>query len=209
MRSLFIILCLLFIFVSQAQIRDAKAKTILEEVSARANAAKSIRADFSYLMDNPKAKIHEEKKGKVLISGDKYTMTAAGQTVISDGTTIWTYFRESNEVQVNAVDEDDEALTPTRLLTSYHQNYNAKSIKSEDPAWETIELTPVKTKNFSKAILNIHKTKKQITSFRIYDKNGNVFTYKISNYTTDVPVTTAEFTFDPKKYPGVEIIDMR
>ncbi len=209
MRSLFIILVLLCSYSSRAQVKDPKARTILEEVSAKAKAAKSIRADFSYIMDNPKAKIHEEKTGKVLISGDKYTMTAAGQTVICDGITIWTFFKESNEVQVNDVDEKDEALTPARLLTSYHQNYNARSVKSEDPAWETIELTPVKTKNFSKAILNIHKTKKQITTFRIYDKNGNVFTYKISNYTTDVPVTSADFTFDPKKHPGVEIIDMR
>lgn len=209
MRSLFIIVCLFCLYSSRAQIKDSKAGIILEEASAKAKAAKSIRADFSYIMDNPKAKIHEEKSGKVLISGDKYTMSAAGQTVFCDGKTIWTFIKESNEVQVNDVDDKDDALTPTRLLTSYHKNFNARSVKSEDPALETIELTPVKTKNFSKAILNIHKTKKQITSFRIYDKNGNIFTYKISNYTTDIPVTSADFTFDPKKHPGVEIIDMR
>ncbi len=195
--------------MASAQSRDAKATSLLEEVSKKARSHKSIKADFSYTMKNAKANIDEEKTGTLLVSGDKYRMTAAGQTVICDGKTIWTFIRESNEVQVNTLDNKDDALTPSKLLTSYNASYKSKIVKSTDPAVEMVELTPTTAKNFNRAILGIDKAKKQVKSFTLYDKSGNTFTYKIKSYVTDTPVTDADFVFDAKKNPGVEIIDMR
>ena len=43
----------------------------------------------------------------------------------------------------------------------------------------------------------------------MFDKNGNTFTYKVTSYQTDIPVTIADFAFDKAKFPGVEVIDMR
>jgi outer membrane lipoprotein carrier protein len=202
----------LFVLIAMTgfgQAKDAKAIALLDEVSAKAKAYKSIKVDFSYKMENTKAGINEEKTGTLLISGDKYKMSAAGQTVICDGKTIWTYITESNEVQINALENKDDALTPSKLLTSYNANYKSKIIKSADPAAEAVELIPNNSKNFTKAILGIDKIKKQVRSFTLYDKSGNTFTYKIKTYVTDSPVTNADFTFDAKKFPGVEVIDMR
>ncbi len=192
-----------------SQSKDIKASALLEEVSKKATSFKSIKVDLSYTMFNAKAKINEEKTVTLLVSGDKYKMSAAGQTILCDGKTIWTYIKESNEVQVNALENKDDALTPSKLLTSYNSNYKSKIIKSNDPTAESVELIPNTNKNFTRAILEIDKAKKQIKSFALYDKSGNVFTYKVKTYITDSPVTDADFTFDAKKFPGVEVIDMR
>jgi len=202
----------LFIFsaiIAYSQTKDTKASALLEEVSKKAKGYKSIKVEFSYSMENTKAKINEKKTGTLLVSGDKYQMSAAGQTVICDGKTIWTYIVESNEVQVNTLENNDDALTPSKLLTSYNSNYRSKIIKSNDPTTEAVELIPNTGKNFTKAVLGIDKAKKQVKSFTLYDKSGNTFSYKIKSYLTDIPVTASDFFFDPKKFPGVEIIDMR
>jgi outer membrane lipoprotein-sorting protein len=192
-----------------SQVKDEKAVKLLEEVSQKAKAAKSIKVDFSYSMVNAKAKINEEKSGTLLLSGDKYRMTVTGQTVISNGETIWTYIKETNEVQVNTMEDKDDAMTPSKLLTSYNANFKSKIIKSTDPAAETVELIPNASKTFTRAVLSVDKVKKQVKKFTLYDKSGNVFTYTIKTYATDTPVTPADFNFDVKKYPGVEVIDMR
>ena len=119
---------------------------------------------------------------------------------------------ESNEVQINDLDNKDDALTPSKLLSSYNANYKSKILKdkpSKDPNEVTIELIPNVIKNFTKAILVVDKIKKQVKSFMLFDKSGNTFTYKITRYQTDLPLNTAEFTFDKSKFPGVEINDMR
>jgi len=195
-----------------AQIKDQKASALLDEVSAKTKSYKSIKADFSYMMENKQAKINEEKKGTLLLSGDKYRLTVSGQTVICDGKTIWTYIEESNEVQINNLDNKDDALTPSKLLTSYNANYKSRIISDKaqtDPNIETIELTPNSNKSITKAIVAVDKTKKQVTVFSLYDKNGNIFTYKILKFQTDLPSNPADYTFEKSKFPGVEVIDMR
>ena len=206
-----IMLCLsLLVFTAYSQ-KDQKASEILDQVSAKTKAYKSIRADFSYKMENAKAKINEEKQGTLMLSGDKYRMQARGQTVICDGKTIWTYMPESNEVQVNSLDNKDEALTPSKLLSNYNTNFKSKilSDKNADPNTAKIELVPNTVKNFNRAVITVDKAKSQVKSFTIYDKNGNIFTYTITRFQTDLPVAASDFSFDAKKFPGVEVIDMR
>lgn len=209
MRKIISLLLISATMLSFGQNKDQKAATLLNEVSAKTKAFKSVKADFSYKMINAKAGINEEKTGTLLLSGDKYKMTASGQTVICDGKTIWAYIKESNEVQINTLENKDDALTPSKLLTSYNTNYKSRIVKSDDPTTEAIELIPNTTKNFTKAILGIDKAKKQIKSFTLYDKGGNTFIYKIKTFVTDAPVTPGDFTFDEKKFPNVEVIDMR
>lgn len=207
----FIILFLSLACITAYAQKDQKATEILDQVSTKTKAYKSIKADFSYRMENAKAKINEEKVGTLLLSGDKYRMQASGQSVICDGKTIWTYMPETNEVQVNSLDNKDEALTPSKLLSNYNTNFKSKllSDKSSDPNTIKIELVPNTVKNYNRAILAVDKTKMQVKSFVIYDKSGNVFTYTITRFQTDLPVSASDFSFDPKKFPGVEVIDMR
>ena len=203
--------CLLILLATLgfSQAKDPKATALLDEVSAKAKAYKSIKVDFSYTMINLKARINEEKVGTLFVAGDRYRMNAAGQTIICNGKTIWTYIAASNEVQINTLENKDEALTPSKLLTSYNSNLKSKIIKSTDAAVETVELIPNSSKNFTKAVLGIDKAKKQVRSFTLFDKSGNTFTYKIKSYVTDAPFVDSDFNFDAKKFPGVEIIDMR
>ena len=178
-----------------SQTKDAKAIALLDEVSAKTKSFKTIRADFSYTMENKQAKIKEEKTGTLTLSGDKYRLKASGQEVICDGKLIWTYMKESNEVQINDLDSKDDALTPSKLLSSYNANYKSRILKdrpSKDADEETIELIPNVIKNFTKAILVVDKAKKQVRTFMLFDKSGNTFTYKITKYQTDIPVPTSD-----------------
>lgn len=191
---------------------QSKATQLLDEVTAKTKTYKTIKADFTYTMENKQAKINESKSGVLLVSGDKYKLTASGQIVICDGMTVWTYLKESNEVQVNNLENKDDALTPSKLLTSYNKNYKATIIKDKentDPNAESIELIPNVEKNFTKAVLTVDKVKKQVKGFKLFDKSGNIFTYKVIKFQTDVPTTPSDFTFEATKYPGVEVIDMR
>jgi outer membrane lipoprotein-sorting protein len=205
------IICLIPVLAGFSQGKDPKAIALLDEVSKKTKSYKSIKVEFTYTMENKQARVNEAKSGTLLISGDKYRLTVAGQTIISDGKTIWTYIKESNEVQVNTLDNKDDAMTPSKLLTSYNANYNSRILKEKgtDPNMESVELLPSANKNFTKAILSIDKNQKQVKSFALYDKNGNIFTYKVTKYNFDIPTVTSDFSYDPKQFPGAELIDMR
>lgn len=188
---------------------DKKATAILDEVSVKTKAYKTIKIEFTYAMDNAKQKIHDKFKGTLLSKGDKYKLTAAGQDVISDGKTVWTYLKDTKEVQINNVGEDDDAFTPTKLLSGYNKDFKSKFIEEKGNE-QLIELYPLKKgKSFTKVQLTIDKTKKQISRFVIYDRNGSTFTYLVDKFVTDQPIADNVFTFNKAEHPGVEINDMR
>ncbi|NQV02090.1 MAG: outer membrane lipoprotein carrier protein LolA [Bacteroidia bacterium] len=192
--------------------KNDKAATLLEEVSNKTKTYSSIKADFIYSMDNKAAKIHESKTGTLLVSGEKYKVNVAGQEVFCDGEKVWTYIGESNEVQINEMDTRKDAITPTSILTSYHTNYQSRIIQDKDaadPNLEAIELIPFTQGNYDKVIVIIDKKLKQIKSFKIFDRNGNIFTYKVTRFLSDVPVKDSDFIFNEDDHDNVEVIDMR
>jgi outer membrane lipoprotein-sorting protein len=209
MKKLLIIALLAgFTLTSFAQ-NDTKATAILDQVSVKTKSYKTIKIDFTYAMDNAKEKIHDKFKGTLLSKGDKYKLTAAGQDVISDGKTIWTYLKDANEVQINNAGEDDDSFTPTKLLSGYGKDYKSKFIEEKGND-QVIELYPLKKgKTFTKVRLTIDKSKKQISKFMIYDRSGSTFSYIVDKFIADQAIADNVFTFNKAEHPGVEINDMR
>lgn len=207
-KILMIATLVIFTITSFAQI-DKKATAILDEVSAKTKLYKTIKIEFTYAMDNAKEKIHDKFKGSLLSKGDKYKLTAAGQDVISDGKTMWTYLKDANEVQINTAGEDDDSFTPTKLLSGYGKDYKSKFIEEKGND-QIIELYPLKKgKTFTKVQLTIDKNKKQISKFVIYDRNGSTFSYIVDKFIADQAIADNVFTFNKAEHPGVEINDMR
>ncbi|MCF8284682.1 MAG: outer membrane lipoprotein carrier protein LolA [Sphingobacteriales bacterium] len=192
---------------------DKKAKDILNGVSSKYRSYKSMKADFSYTLENPQAKIKETQVGTLLLSGAKYRLGISGQEVICDGKTTWTYMKEVKEVQINDVDPTDEGIKPSEIFTMYEKGFIYKFVDEKSVAGkvqQNLELTPTdKTKNFFKIKLTIDKASKQIVKSVIFEKTGTRYTYAIKAFTPNFAVNASSFTFDAKKYPGVEVVDLR
>lgn len=192
---------------------DKKAKDILSGVSSKYRSYKSMKADFSYTLENPTAKIKETQSGSIILSGVKYRLAIAGQEVICDGKTSWTYMKEAKEVQVNTVDPAEGGIKPNEIFTMYEKGFLYKFVdekKVGGKIQQNIELTPTdKSKNFFKIKLTVDKSSKQIVKSVIFEKTGNRYTYAIKEFTPNFAVNAGTFMFDAKKYPGVEVVDLR
>lgn len=194
-----------------AQVNDKNAEKILEAVSTKMQSFETMRIEFTYIMENTSEKIKESKTGSIYIQGDKYRLYIAEQMVICDGNTVWTYFKDANEVQINEVDPNDDN-TPMKMLTAYNKNYKAKLIKEMPKGGKTIQvidLTPNKTQSYFKIRLEIDKAQKMVVSSTIYDKNGSTFTYVVDKFHENPNIHPSRFTFNKADYPGVIVTDMR
>jgi outer membrane lipoprotein-sorting protein len=214
MKYLTLLLLAASVFCGKATLAQGKKspEQILMDVTEKTKSYSSIKVSFTYNMDNPEAKIHESQKGVLMIKGDKYRLTIAEQLVICDGQTVWTYLEDANEVQINSVEEDPDVITPTRLLTSYNENYKAKLIGEEKKGatwFYMIELKPIEDKNFSRIELSIEKELLRIMRIAIQDKGGSTYTYIVNEFSPDVLFRSTDFSFNIDDHPGVEVIDMR
>ena len=191
---------------------DKKSNEILDRLTKKTEAYKTIKAQFSYIMKNVDAGIDEKTEGTLLVKGDKYRLLIAGQVVISDGITSWTYIKDAEEVQINSVDNSEESITPNKLLTSYNKEYKSKFVKETFQYGTTvniIDLTPLEGKSFSSVTVVIDKAKDQLLDITIFDKNGSTYSYIINKFEPDVPINDSQFTFNKSEFPDADIVDMR
>ncbi len=200
------------LFAQNNEKGDKKSNKIMDDFTVKTESYKSFQAEFTYKMENEEAGIDESKDGVLTVEGDKYNLKIAGQEVISDGETIWTYIEDAEEVQVNEVEEGDDAITPNNLLTAYNKDYKSNFVKEAfvyGTSAYIIDLKPSEGKSFSKVRLTIDKEKMQILDITIFDKNGSTYSYVISKFIPNIEMADGLFYFDTNNFPDVDVVDMR
>ena len=198
---------------NQAQ-SDPAAKQILDGVSAKFKSFKAVQSGFTLKVEDGKGKLQGEKSGVVFMKGGKYRVNISGQEIYSDGTNVWTYDKGANEVTITKMEAGQNSLTPQKLFTNFYDKDFLYKLNGEKKVgnrqMQEIELTPIdKSKAFHKVYVLVDKAQKSIHSAKILEKNGNVYTYTVSNFNGKAVIPDAQFIFDKKKYPGVEEIDLR
>lgn len=194
---------------------DVKAKTILAEVSKKYRSYDVVKADFSFTLESPQNKATDTQQGTIWVksNANRYKVVMTDQDMISDGKSQWTYLKKDKEVQVSAVDNSGDALNPAQIFTLYEKGFKylfTDEKKVGAKVYQMIDLSPIDTKkSYFKIRLGIDKAAKQIASVLIFDKNGNRYTYAIKTFVPNVKVPETTFAFDAKKYPGVEVVDLR
>jgi len=195
--------------------QDPKAKTVLDALSAKAKGYSSFSADFEYTLKS--AEVNETQKGSVMMKGQtKYKVKIAGQEVVCDGKTVWTYIADAKELQISDLpeegDEDGNLLNPANAFHMYQKGFKYKhegTAVAEARNVEVIKLFPMDPtkKNYHTIVLNIDTQKMELVSMIMKGKDGNVYTYKLKNFKANIPVTDSEFVFDESR--ADDIIDLR
>ena len=148
------------------------------------------------------------------MKGSKYRISITGQEIFSDGSNVSTYDKSANEVTITKVDPTANAITPQKLFTNFYDKdflykLNGEKIVKGKTVQE-IELTPIdKAKPFFKVLLYIDKASKTLNGAKLFEKAGNRYNYTVSKLNGNANITDAQFVFDAKKYPGVEVVDLR
>lgn len=196
--------------------KAAKAKAILDKISANTKKYKSLFSNFTFTVENKDKKVNEKHEGSLWVKGDKYKLEITGQTIISDGKTTWTYLKDANEIQINntATKENEDKITPNNIFTLFEKGFKYEYVKEETTnkiATQIINLYPLepKKKGYHTAQLVIDKVKQQILSVKINGKDGNTSTYTVKKFTPDIAIADDAFTYNKNKYPGAEVVDLR
>ena len=192
---------------------DPKALEILEAMSKRYKAITAFEANLTSTLVNESAGVKDEFKGKLTVKGDKYRLELEEQHVYNNGTPVWTYLPASKEVNIDNFDPKSEDLNPSKFYEMYKKGfkYLLMGDKTEaGVACDEIDLVPEKKDaQYFKVEMMISKKDKSVQNFTMFDRSGNKYKYVITKFTPNVKVDDTYFTFDPKKHPGVEVVDLR
>jgi len=192
---------------------DEKAKEILSGVENKYKSAKALQADFRYELRNETNKTREEIKGTFVMKKNKFKLKLADQEIYNNGTTVWTYLKDANEVSISTYAPDGDDITPEKVFTLYKKDYRyyfIREFNENGKDYQEIDLQPTdRNKKIFKIRLIINKKTKSIKSWEIFEKNQNRLKYTVDKIAYDIAVEDSYFVFDKSKYPNVEEVDLR
>lgn len=208
MKKLFLLISLLGSLALPAQNHNDKAAAALRDLASKLKNSKQVRIEFTFRLDNKEARIHEEKKGTMWLSGNKYKIMLEGQIILNDGKAIYTYLPQAREVQISEPEAEGQSLSPLSIISDYENKYRIKYIK-ERKGVMVVDLLPLEGSRFYKIRLEIISADNQLKSVALHEREGNIFSYQIDRLEAPRSVDPSLFTFNKSDYPGVEIVDLR
>jgi len=214
-RTLLLTVCSVALALGVHAQDDARSKAIVDKLVTKAKAWTSFEADFSSRLQNTKDKLDVKQEGTMKVKGKKFRLVLDKNTIINDGTTMYTYNKESNEVNLSDPSEMDQELDPSKLFSQYEKGYKSAFVEEKADAAgvmvQTIKLFPLdpSKKAFHTVIISVDKAKVEPKSIQVLYKDGNQVTYNLKKFTANPELADALFAFDKTKFPGVEVNDMR
>ena len=201
-KHLQIILGILLVSVASLASAQTNANETVKRIvkSFRDKKNVELRFDYQYVVDaNNQSDVQQ---GTAYLQGEAYKIILKEQQTISDGTTIWSYLVDDEEVMVsNTTDGSDN--TPLKLLTTLDKGYKATFTDNT-----SIMLTNPDGQ-YKVVSLSIDPKNKTLVGMEIHADDGSRMVILITEMKFDQDLKANFFTFDEKAYPNVDIIDMR
>lgn len=211
MRQIILFLsCALLLTNSMSAQNSAKAKALLDEVTAKVNSYQNIAIDFNFEMRNAMGDLQQESKGNVIIAKNNYELNFMGVKKISDGKKIYTISSEDEEVTISNFNANDpESLLPSELLTFYIKGYEyhwdiVQNVKGRKIQY--IKLKPTNSKSdLKEVLLGIDNQTKNIYNKIDITKNGTKSILTVNSFKTNQTISKNHFTFTESMYPNYYI----
>ncbi|MGX1929944.1 LolA family protein [Flagellimonas sp. 2504JD4-2] len=183
---------------------SSKAKALLDEVYSKATSYDNIYINFQSTLENTEANIKQETNGNVTLSGDKYLLDYLGAQQLNDGRKVYTIVPENEEVTIEDVTEDDNTVTPSKMLTFYRTGHNYKWDILQNVGGRKIQyvkLTPIDSNaEITSILLGVDTQTKHIYKLIQTGNNGTKTTLTVNSFKTNQPLSSTLFTFSEKKY---------
>jgi len=192
----------------------AEAKNILDKTAQALQKNTGIKAVFSLTVDNSQTNEKQAIDGTLWLKDNKFKLVVSDMETYYNGKTQWVYMPDDEEVTISTPDAEElEEINPTAIISSYKKGYklkkdNDKTIDGK-AAFVVCIYPDDRTKPYHRIEIIVEKISYNILSINTYGKNGTNTLIKIKKYEKDLNLADTLFNFDTKKYPKIEIIDLR
>ena len=158
------------------------------------------------------SRIEQNTRGTLFMKKEnKYRVEFEDQTVVTNGQTVWSYSRSTNQVLIDHFKLDERTFTPEKILTGAPDEFNATLLgKDHMGKYDVVglKLLPKKEDPFIRTLkLWIDQKEWLIRKVEIVDMNSKETVYAVTDVKVNTGVQDARFTYQVPE--GVEVVDLR
>ncbi len=206
--ALLIVLTLLASALAPAQ----SAEEVLDKVRKKYDSIVDAEVRFTQSEKFSIANVEQHTSGTLFMKkGNRYRVEFEDQTIVTDGTTVWSYSASSHQLLIDTYKADERSLTPERILTGAPTDFTPAVVGKEKVGnVETIELKliPKDEQSFLQTMkLWVARDDGVIRKVELDDASGKVTVYTVIEFKINKGIPDSRFTYTAP--PGADVVDMR
>ena len=205
------ILTLGFVFTGVSQ----DAEGLLLKLSEKAKTYKTIDATYSSKMVDLKNDFEEDMKGHILIEGSKFKLDLGDFLIISNGLSVWTYEKETNDCYLDDAEMlIEEGMDPSKIFTIWEDDFKSEwmgreSVSGKDCVHINLYPNELDDKPYHTMQLFVDEEGLEVVKIVVKGREGMDTEYLIERFNVGVEIPASNFSFETNEYPGASIIDNR
>ena len=180
-------------------------EVVAQQLLERYRALDGLRAGFTQAMGTARF------EGTLTVRGDAFRIEMDRQTLVTDGTTLWSFSADDNQVVVQDYNPADLGFSIGQVFTDYLSVFRptgATRAAFDGVNHDVLALVPRSaTTSVRDATLYVRSSDAIPTRVRVHDINGRSLAFDLHNVVLNPRLPTGTFTFRPQQ--GVEVIDLR
>jgi outer membrane lipoprotein carrier protein len=158
------------------------------------------------------SRVEQTSSGSLLLKKENmYRVEMEGQTVVTDGKTVWSYSRPTHQVLIDLFNADARARTPERILMGETDDYTATLLGRETSGGRElvgVKLNPRGDQSAGGTIrLWVDPKTWLIRKAVLEDGNGKETVYTVNEIRVNIGVADSRFDYEIPE--GAEVVDLR
>ncbi|RPI16259.1 MAG: outer membrane lipoprotein carrier protein LolA [Ignavibacteriae bacterium] len=185
------------------------AQEIIQNVQNVYKDISDAKASFTQTVKYGKSKAQSSSGTLYIKKDNKYRIETGSQTIVTDGSTSWSYSPSKKQVVIDNYKETGNTFSPNKYLFQYPENFYSDLEGNENMSGKemyVLKLRPREGGYVKSAKLWVDKAEWIIKKIQIVTDESTT-TYNVKNVQLNVGISNSKFTFSPPE--GTEIIDMR
>lgn len=150
------------------------------------------------------------QSGIIILDNNKFVIKSDELSIWYNGKTQWTLSPSINEVNISTPTRDELAeINPLIILSSLSSQFNAEMAGSMTGTYDIRLVSRDTGAAISSAIVKVNSASWSPRAIELHTSTGQKYTITVKALKKLTHVDSNTFKFNPKEYPGVEIIDLR
>jgi len=188
------------------------ADDVLEKVRKRYDAVTDAELRFAQKIRFSMTKVEQQVSGTLFIKKkNKYRVEMDDRVIVTDGETIWSYSTANNQVVIDKFKQDEQSLSPEKILVGTPDNFTATLVGEEKlGAFETtvLKLVPKDEQSFIHSLrLWVDEKEWMIRQVEVVDVSEKQTIYSVLQVRTNTGLQDSRFVYQIPK--GAEVVDLR
>lgn len=188
---------------------DITAQEVIQNVQGKYKDISDATASFTQTIKFNKSKAQTSSGTLYIKKETKYRIETGTQTIVTDGSTSWSYTPSKKQVVIDNYKETGNSFSPNKYLFQYPENFYSDLTGSDKISGKDVyvlSLKPRESGYVKSAKLWVGKDDWMIKKIVIVT-DESTSTYTVKNIQTNTGLGNSKFTFSPPE--GTEVIDMR